>query len=128
MVHEISPETEGIMDWRDFRGLMPTDVIAEWETPNDRGYSEHWVTRIVFEDRDGIYKDNPIIEFYDINSFGQFVSSYFVETLLDSYENGYYNGGGLALQGDVHSWSIDTENMKEICAWMYDECYEYGWI
>ena len=128
MFYDLTPGTEDMMHWRDFGDLVPTDVIAEWETPNDYGYSEHWVTRIVFEDRDGIYADNPIIEFYSINSFGQFVSSYFVETLLESYNNGYYDGGGLDLYGGVDSWSITGEYMSEMCEWMSDECYEHGWL
>ena len=128
MMQEISPYTEEMMHWRDFADLEPTDVIAEWETPNGNGYSEHWVTRIVFEDKDGIYADNPIVEFYDINSFGQFVSSYFVDTLLESYENGHYDGGGLDLYGGVYSWSITGEYMADICEWMSDVCYENGWM
>lgn len=111
--------TEEIMDWRDFSELEPTDIIEEWNTPNDREYSEHWVTRIVFET--GRYNtDEPIVEFYSIGRFGQFVSSYYVSTLLEDW------GRGLDLMGYEPHWKIEAEYMDEIREWMEGSCEEAG--
>ena len=108
------------MHWRAFDILEPTDSIEEWETPNGAGYSEHWVTRLVFE-RGNYRPDEPIVEFYDINSFGQFVSAYYVSTTLKGW------GYGLDLDGGIYSWTIDGPNMDAIRAWIEQECQANGY-
>lgn len=123
---DFSPETAEMMDWRDFEALHPTDIIAEWETPNNDGYSEHWVTRIVLEDNPSWsvtdHSQDPVIEFYSIGKFGQFVSSYFVRTLLEDW------GYGISLYGDIRSWTINTEHMDEIRNWAENECINAGYV
>lgn len=122
--------TAEMMDWRDFSKLHPTDIIAEWETPNNKGYSRHWVTRIVTEDTPNWavedHSSDPIIEFYSIGNFGQFVSAYYVDTFLgnDGYGSGY--GHGLDLYGGVASWKIDADHLDEIREWAETECLNAG--
>jgi len=56
----------------------------------------------------------PVVEFYDIRSphtqFGQFVSSYFIATLLQADRWGC----GLSLHGGVPEWSISAEDMVTV--------------
>lgn len=60
-------------------------------------------------------KGDPLVEFYDTRykhtDFGQFVSRYYLSTLLKS-EN------GLCLQGDVPSWSVGEACMNRIRDWL----------
>ena len=53
-------------------------------------------------------KDEPVVEFYDARQMhtrrGQFISRYYLETLLDG--NPVY---GLILMGDEPEWRIDFE-------------------
>lgn len=55
----------------------------------------------------------PMVEFYDSRhphtAFGQFVTRYYVETLLDSY---YPHG--LCLDGGVPAWSVSAEGMQQV--------------
>ena len=80
-----------------------------------------WVIRIVDEgDEYG-----PSIEFYDaryphtrlIKGFsGQFVSSYYVSTLLEDEED--LANGGLNLAGQEQDWSMDGNGMKTVFAFI----------
>ena len=99
--------------FRDFDGLVPTNHIVEWETPNNRGYSEFWVTRIVYTPNlmTKELDERPVIEFYSIANFGQFVSSYYVETLLEDW------GSGLDLVGYEPHWKIEADSMDAIRTW-----------
>ena len=110
--------------FRDFDGLTPIEgAVEEWETPNDWGYSEHWFTRLVFED--GYKAESPIIEFYSSARIDQFVSAYYCDTFV----NGYYGGGwgsGMDLQGDVASWKIEADYADEIRQWVVDTLDELG--
>jgi len=58
----------------------------------------------------------PMIEFYDPRyqhgPLGQFISRYYVSTILER------DTGGLALQGDVPEWSISAADMAEIRVWL----------
>ena len=121
---DIAQSTLEMMDWRDFNELHPTDIIAEWETPNQEGYSDHWVTRIVFQDDPNwaviSHSDTPIIEFYSVNRFGQFVSAYFADTLLEDW------GSGLDLDYGIFSWTINAEHMDDIRQWVEDSCRDAG--
>lgn len=57
-------------------------------------------------------KIDPLVEFYDTRylhtKYGQFVSRYYLSTLLER------DNHGLNLQGDVDDWSIDSETMRLI--------------
>lgn len=67
-------------------------------------------------------KDEPLIEFYDarfvkgFESLGQFVSRYYLTTLL-SREYGDARTG-LCLYGGVADWYIDKEGMTEVFEWL----------
>lgn len=53
------------------------------------------------------------IEFYDTTyhpGLGQFVSRYYLDTILKSQ-------GGLCLQGDVPAWDIPDDSMNEVRTW-----------
>jgi len=63
--------------------------------------------------------DAATVEFYDkrqagehFGPLGQFVSSYYIETLLDG------DDGDLDLVSDIPEWSIDVATMVEIRAWL----------
>jgi len=62
-------------------------------------------------------ESGPMIEFYDPRyqhtPLGQFVSRYYISTILkdDSW-------GGLALQGDVPEWTVSAADMAEIRVWL----------
>lgn len=61
--------------------------------------------------------DKPIAEFYDNRyphtEFGQFVSSYYVSTLLDG------STGGLCLDlGNADSWTVSAEDMILVRAYL----------
>ena len=111
---------------RNFEGLITTDLVKEWFTPNDRGYSKHWVTRIVYEP-DIMTKElvfDPVIEFYSVSSFTQFVSSYYVDTITERW------GHMLDLMGYEPHWKIEADYMDDIREWALDvavpyEEYEY---
>ena len=93
-----------------------------------------WVIRIVDEgDKHGLNdclthkkdKHGPSIEFYDaryphtrlIKGFsGQFVSSYYVSTLLEDEED--LTNGGLNLAGQEQDWSMDGNGMKTVFAFI----------
>ena len=59
--------------------------------------------------------DKPLVEFYDVRyphtEFGQFVSRYYVETILG--EDGYGRAeGGLCLDGgNANEWSVSERHM-----------------
>lgn len=61
---------------------------------------------------------NPLVEFYDarytkgFDLLGQFVSRYYLSTLLRIEER-----GGLCLNGEILDWYIDEEAMQEIYDW-----------
>lgn len=65
--------------------------------------------------------DKAMVEFYDARflhtKFGQFVSRYYVSTLLEPYE--YLDGdeeAGLDLMGYEPAWKVDGKDMKFIRA------------
>lgn len=101
------------MYWlRDFDDLDPTDIaevfVMEHNYPNE---VSEWLCRIVFEH--GRYSmDKPIVEFYSMDT-NQFVSAYYVETLLDHTE-GYH----LSLDGGIPAWSIRWEDLADILDWL----------
>jgi hypothetical protein len=67
-------------------------------------------------------KDEPMVEFYDaryvkkFESIGQFVSNYYVTTLISrEYSD---SRQGLQLQGDINDWYIDGKGMMEVFEWL----------
>lgn len=77
--------------------------------------------KVLFKgDRYGLRKclvhdeDRPLVEFYDarydFNPEGQFVSSYYVETILSNNSK----DSGLCLDGGIPDWYIDAEAMQEV--------------
>lgn len=81
-----------------------------------------WVVRIVEHgDNYGLNDalthkgERPLVEFYDTRhehtDLGQFVTRYFLGTLIDGE-------GGLNLQGGVPTWSINEPCMNRIRGWL----------
>jgi len=62
--------------------------------------------------------ERPVVEFYDarhdFDPEGQFVSRYYVETLLEDEE------GGLDLMGYEPSWKLDHFDMKKVRSYLLD--------
>jgi hypothetical protein len=67
-------------------------------------------------------EQKPLVEFYDSRyphtEFGQFVSRYYVETILG--EDGWGRAeGGLCLDGgNADSWSVSAEDMDTVRAFL----------
>jgi hypothetical protein len=61
-----------------------------------------------------------LIRFYDtrfpVETLGQYVSGYYVSTLLDDY--GALCQRGLCLDGRVSTWSIDPASMRSVLDWL----------
>lgn len=92
---------------------------------NDQG--KIWCVRIVFkDDQYGLNDclthgaDFPLVEFFDTRyehtPLGQFVTRYYVETLLDR------ETGGLLLDGGNHEWQVSAKGMERIRNWLSEEC------
>ena len=69
-------------------------------------------------------EDKPLVEFYDSRyphtEYGQFVTRYYVETILgtDRYGRGT---GGLMLDGGVPSWTVGAKDMDTVRAYLKAE-------
>jgi hypothetical protein len=65
--------------------------------------------------------DKPLVEFYDVRyphtEFGQFVSRYYVETILSDKGNGPKNSG-LNLHGGVPEWTVSERHMDIVRAYL----------
>jgi hypothetical protein len=71
-----------------------------------------------------VNRDRPMVEFYDtrqdpakFGERGQFVSRYFVYSILEREEN-----VGLSLLGYVPDWTVSAAGMREVIA------YLRGWM
>jgi hypothetical protein len=69
-------------------------------------------------------KDEPLVEFYDSRyphcDYGQFVSRYYVSTILGT--DGYGRGeGGLILHGGVPAWTVSKEDMDTVREYLRTE-------
>ena len=65
--------------------------------------------------------DKPLVEFYDARyphtEFGQFVSRYYVETILG--DDGYGpKDGGLSLDGGIPEWTVPASDMDTVRDWL----------
>jgi len=91
-----------------------------FSTPNNYGRVQKWKVRIIKTGepygRGGSLKNEgkPLVEFISKDK-NQFVSRYYLETLLERDPNVIY---GLNLQGDVPAWSIDSAGYKKIDKWL----------
>lgn len=67
-------------------------------------------------------EEKRLVEFYDarykegFTEHGQFVSSYYEETIVEIITEG--NNGGLNLHGGVEKWSVTSGNISEIGWWL----------
>jgi len=66
--------------------------------------------------------DKPLVEFYDRRymhtEHGQFVSRYYVSTLLHANHG---PKGALCLQGDVPEWTVDAASMASVLDWVREQ-------
>ena len=62
----------------------------------------------------------PLVEFYDarypFTAYGQFVSRYYMTTLLDRSE-----AYGLDLDGGIRDWKIDRNTMASVMNWLREQ-------
>lgn len=65
-------------------------------------------------------EEEPLVEFYDaryispeFGMFGQFISRYYVSTLLKDEED-----YALILDGGVKDWVLSSENVKQVKQWL----------
>ena len=91
-------------------------LISGWDMDDaeGRGYVQQWVVRLA-QDNTGRYNE-PLIEFYSADT-DQFVSDYYVSTLLESPNK---RSSGLDLWGDVASWKISGQDYMDILDWVED--------
>jgi hypothetical protein len=66
-------------------------------------------------------EDKPLVEFYDARyphtEFGQFVSRYYVETILGDDGDGPKNCG-LNLDGGIPDWTVSAKDMDTVRGWL----------
>ena len=74
-------------------------------------------------------KDEPMVEFYDAryphSEFGQFITRYFVATILG--KEGFYGSGqgGLCLDGgNRNEWSVSEEDMTTVRTFLQEVAAE----
>ncbi len=81
---------------------------------------KRWLVQIVTNHEH--YTSEPVVEFYDFDQdhakfgpCGQFVSSYYLSTLLERDRS-----GGLDLAGDVRGWQLDAPTCTRVTNWVED--------
>ena len=89
---------------------------------HDAASNQGWIVRIIRDgDKYGLNSQltltgKPQVEFYDTRyehtDFGQFVSRYYVETLLAR------PSGGINLDAGIDSWKIYSDCYARITAWL----------
>jgi hypothetical protein len=92
-----------------FRVLLILD--PEKGPSRSRGRDQRWGPTVEFHDRRYAREDNNYDPAY--SAHGQYVGSYYADTLLD-HEAAY----GLNLDGGVDAWSIDAETLAEVMGWL----------
>ncbi len=69
---------------------------------------------------------SSLIRFYDtgfpVEQYGQYVSGYYVSTLLDDY--GSLCERGLCLDGRVSTWSTDPASTRAVLDWLKTKAFE----
>jgi hypothetical protein len=74
----------------------------------------------------GFDKDELGIEFYDatyanqgrFDPEGQFVSRYYLSSLMEDWDRAEFYGRGLILHGGVPEWNISATEMDKVKAWV----------
>ena len=85
---------------------------------HDKDRNQTWCCVI---DPTGFRNDNrPVVKFYDCRyehtDYGQFVSSYYVSTLLEDYP--HRELCGLTLDAGIPEWQISTKCTNRIRQWL----------
>ena len=69
-------------------------------------------------------KDNPLVEFYDARyphtDFGQFVSRYYVSTILGTDGYGRAEGGLCLDGGNANEWTVSAEDMATVRSFLQE--------
>jgi hypothetical protein len=64
----------------------------------------------------------PMVEFYDSRyphtQYGQFVSRYYISTILSQDSRGGEYSNGLCLDGRVPAWQVSAEDMVEVVSFL----------
>ena len=64
----------------------------------------------------------PMVEFYDSRyphtEYGQFVSRYYISTILSQDSRGGKYSNGLCLDGRVPAWQVSAEDMAEVVSFL----------
>jgi len=64
----------------------------------------------------------PMVEFYDSRyphtEYGQFVSRYYISTILSQDSRGGKYSNGLCLDGRVPAWLVSAEDMVEVVSFL----------
>jgi len=64
----------------------------------------------------------PMVEFYDSRyphtEYGQFVSRYYISTILSQDSRGGKYSNGLCLDGRVPAWQVSAEDMVEVVSFL----------
>lgn len=74
--------------------------------------------------------DKPGVEFYDRRyphtALGQFVTRYYVDTLLgrDEWGSDIRKGPGLSMQSDIPDWSLNSKSCRVVGDWLEKFCPE----
>lgn len=113
------------------------DQSSRLSDPNAKAFFDNaraivFTARVLFEgDKFGLedcltHSGEPVVEFYDQRykhtDRGQFVSSYYVETLFGSNDPEQMKSkGGLCLQGGVNSWSLSETTMNKVALWVSEK-------
>lgn len=64
----------------------------------------------------------PMVEFYDSRyphtQYGQFVSRYYISTILSQDSRGGQYSNGLCLDGGVPAWNVSAEDMAQVITFL----------
>ena len=64
----------------------------------------------------------PMVEFYDSRyphtQYGQFVSRYYISTILSQDNRGGEYSNGLCLDGRVAAWHVSAEDMQQVITFL----------
>lgn len=64
----------------------------------------------------------PMVEFYDVRyphtQYGQFVSRYYISTILSQDSRGGEYSNGLCLDGRVAAWHVSAEDMAQVVTFL----------
>jgi hypothetical protein len=73
--------------------------------------------------KDNLIADRPMVEFYDSKyphtQYGQFVSRYYVSTILKQDDSGGEYANGLCLNGGVPAWHVSPNDMKLVVSFLH---------